>query len=110
MYKSDLLEKYIELFNHGVESSDFEPMLELFDENAVYEFEDPRIGIFEGRDSIARMLRLQGPSSPMSVFNIKETDAAAIADYADDIAPLTRLGGIKLFSSNGKIKKLIIKR
>lgn len=111
MYKSDLLEKYITLYNYGVESSDFEPMLELFDDRAIYEFEDPRIGAFEGKDKIARLFRFQTPSSGMTIFNVRETDSAATADYADDIAPLTRLGGIMLYSSNGsKIKKLIIKR
>ena len=110
MYKSDLLEKYIELYNYGADSGDFEPMLELFDDDAVYEFEDPRIGAFEGKDNIARMFSLQSPDSNLTIFNIKETGTEALADYGDDIAPLTRLGGIILQARNGKIKRLIIKR
>lgn len=110
MYKSDLLEEYVELYNHGAQNGDFGPMLNLFDNDAVYEFEDPIIGVFEGKENIARMLNLQQPDSIISVFNIKETRTAAIADYADEIAPMTRLGGIFLQAKNGKISKIIIKR
>jgi hypothetical protein len=110
MYKSDLLEKYVALFNYGAENGDFEPMLSLFEDDAVYEFEDPRIGIFEGRERIARMFRLQSPTSNINVFNLKERSDVAEADYSDDLAPITRLGGIALYAKNGKIKKLVIKR
>jgi hypothetical protein len=110
MYKSDLLEKYVALFNYGAENGDFEPMLSLFDDDAVYEFEDPRIGAFEGKDRIARMFHLQAPSSSLTIFNLKESPVSASADYGDDIAPMTRLGGIALYSQNGKIKRLVIKR
>ena len=110
MYSSDLLEKYVALFNYGAENGDFEPMLDLFHEDAVYEFEDPRIGAFEGKARIARMFGLQQPDSSINIFNIKETGTAAVADYGDEIAPLTRLGGIILQARNGKIKRLIIKR
>lgn len=91
MYKSDLLEKYVRLYNYGAANGDFEPMLELFDDDAVYEFEDPRIGKFEGKGDIARMFTLQRPDSNLTIFNVRETGTAAVADFADDIAPLTRL-------------------
>jgi hypothetical protein len=110
VYKSDLLEKYVRLHNYGANNGNFEPMLELFDEDAVFEFEDPRIGTFEGKRNIARMFRLQMPDINLSIFNVKETDTSALADYADDIAPLTRLGGIILQAKDGKIKRLVIKR
>lgn len=110
MYSSDLLEKYVSLFNYGASNGDFEPMLDLFSIDAVYEFEDPRIGSFEGIDRIAKMFSLQQPDSSITIFNIKESDSAASADYGDEIAPLTRLGSIQLHAKDGKIKKIIIKR
>ncbi len=110
MYNSDLLEKYVSLYNYGAEQGDFEPMLELFTQDAVYEFEDPRIGSFVGKDSISRMFNLQQPDSSLSLIKVRETNTAAIADYGDDISPMTRLGSIQLQAKDGKITKIIIKR
>jgi hypothetical protein len=110
MADSDLLEKYVELYNLGAENGDYAPMMELFDDDAVYEFEDPCIGIFRGKDQIGRMFRLQIPEFNLTIFNIRETMSAASADYADNIAPMTRLGGILLQSNSGKIKRIVIKR
>jgi hypothetical protein len=107
---SDLLEKYVVLYNYGASNGDFSPMLDLFADDAVYEFEDPRIGMFHGRDNIGIMLHLQMPDLNLTIFNVRETGTVATADFGDDLAPMTRLGGIELHSNGGKIKKLIIKK
>ena len=110
MGNSDLLEKYVDLYNYGVKSADFGPVLRLFADDAVLEHEDVLLGKFEGVDRIADGLSHRLPYLNLSIFNIRETQTAAVADYGDEIAPITRLGGIILQSNGGKIKRLIIKK
>jgi len=110
MDNSDLLEKYANLYNYGVRTSDFGPVLGLFAENAVLEYEYPFVGVFRGIDHIADGLTHRLQHLNLSVFNIRETQTAAVADYGDEIAPITRLGGIILQSNGGKIKRLVIKK
>jgi hypothetical protein len=110
MDNSDLLEKYVDLYNYGVKSADFGPVLRLFADDAVLEHEDASIGIFKGVDNIADGLSYRLPYLNLSIFNIKENQTSAVADYGDEIAPITRLGGIVLQSNGGKIRRLIIKK
>ena len=108
MTPGELLQKYILFHNYGIESGDFAPMLELFDVNAVIEFEDERIGKFEGIEMIAGVFRRQSPTLNLSISDIKEEDDTVTADYSDENDPNTRLGSIKLESDNRRIKRLYI--
>ena len=81
MTVDELLKTYVILYNYGVEAGDFDPLLELFDKNAVLEFEDEKIGRFEGKDSIGNMFRLQMPSNKIELTNVEEQPDSISADY-----------------------------
>lgn len=110
MTAGELLESYQILHNYGIESGDFGPMLELFADDAVFEFEDERIGKFEGIDMIAGVFRRQSPSIRLAISNKTEDAGIATADYADENAPDERLGSITLESVKDKIGRLFISR
>jgi hypothetical protein len=108
MLPIEILNQYVVLHNYGVETADFEPLMGLFTPDAVFEFEDPRIGIFEGIDAIRRIFRLQPPEFMLGVDEIRETDNSATATYFDLEAPEKRLGVISIESNGDKITKVSI--
>jgi hypothetical protein len=110
MTAMELLQKYVLLHNHGVETGDFSAMLELFADDAVFEFEDPRIGAFEGIKMIAGVFRRQPPDFMLAISNIKDHGDFARADYGDEAAGGVRQGSITLDMENGWIKRLFIEK
>jgi len=108
MTSLELLGKYVLLHNYGIDTGDFEPMLELFDDNAIFEFEDRRIGSFEGIEMIAGVFKRQAPTIKLALVNDENNAGIATADYADENRPEVRLGAITLESEGDKIKRLFI--
>ena len=96
MRASELLSRYIILHNLGVETGDFEPLMHLFDKEAVMAFENPRIGEFEGVDMISGIFRRQPPTMIIEIGEITETGDSAKADYMLDEQPEIRQGYISL--------------
>ncbi len=110
MNPKELLERYIILHNYGVESGDFEPLFTLFADDIVFEFEDPRIGRFDGIADLRGVFRRQAPSLAISVGEIIEEGLSARADYADEASPGKRLGGLLIETQGEKIKRVYISR
>lgn len=110
MSPSELLAQYVFLHNMGVATLDFEPLFELFNPDSVFEFEDPRIGRFEGLETIRGVFRRQGPSQPIIIRNISQTGNTATADYADEEKPDTRLGSISIESDGQQTARVYIGR
>jgi hypothetical protein len=104
----NLLEQYVLLHNYGIDTGDFGPMLILFADNAVFEFEDQRIGSFEGIETITGVFRRQAPSTKLSISQIAENDGIASADYANENRPNIRLGSLTLKPEGDKINHLYI--
>jgi hypothetical protein len=80
----------------------------LFGDDAVFEFEDPRIGVFEGLDMIRGVFRRQGPTVSIAVENIVDEGKSARADYSSELEPGKRLGFISAEIEGVKIKRLFI--
>lgn len=108
MTAADLLVRYVLLHNYGVESGDFEPLMLLFRDDAVFEFEDPRIGVFEGLDMIRGVLRRQGPTVSIAIGNIVDDGQTARGDYNSELEPDKRLGFISVEMEGDRIKRLFI--
>ena len=108
MTEPDLLEKYVLLHNLGIETGDFGPVLDLFADDAVFEFEDPRIGVFEGIEMIAGIFRRNPPEVRIVISDIRRDSGSITADYADGDAQPVRLGKITLESDGVRIKRLYI--
>ena len=108
MTATELLNRYIFLHNYGIEMGDFEPLMSLFHDDAVFEFEDSRIGTFSGIDMIKGVFRRQAPTLTITVRDVIEKPGIAVADYGSDAEPDKRLGSISLEAEDDKIKRLFI--
>jgi steroid Delta-isomerase len=78
----DLLERHVELFNEGIRTGDFGPMLGLFDDDAELVFEGVPVGPFRGREEIARAYADRPPDDEIEVLAREETDGNVVVRYA----------------------------
>jgi steroid Delta-isomerase len=78
-----LLERHMELFNQGVRSGDFAPMLEHFTEDAELVFEGVPAGPFRGKDTIAAAYASNPPDDEVDVLSSEQAaDGTIVAKYA----------------------------
>lgn len=78
-----LLERHVELFNQGVRSGDFAPMLEQFTEDAELVFEGVPAGPFSGKATIAATYASNPPDDEVDVLSSEQADDGTIvASYA----------------------------
>jgi SnoaL-like protein len=78
-----LLERHVELFNQGVRSGDFAPMLEQFTEDSELVFEGAPAGPFHGKARIAAAYASNPPDDEVDVLSSEEADDGTIvATYA----------------------------
>lgn len=108
MKPSELLRHYIFLHNFGIEMGDFESLMAIFSDDAVFAFEDPRIGEFAGIEMIRGVFRRQPPTMTIDIGDISESGNSARADYAIADNPDARQGYITLDIADNKIKKMFI--
>ncbi len=79
----ELLDEHVERFNAGVRSGDFGPMLELFANDAVLEFQGVPVGPFHGREAIAVAYREQPPDDQIELVGSPTEDGEELrARYA----------------------------
>jgi steroid Delta-isomerase len=78
-----LLERHVELFNQGVRSGDFAPMLEQFADDAELIFEGVPAGPFRGKETIAAAYASNPPDDEVDVLASEQADDGTIvATYA----------------------------
>jgi steroid delta-isomerase len=77
-----LLERHVELFNQGVRSGDFAPMLEQFAEDAELVFEGVPAGPFHGKEAIAAAYASNPPDDEVDVLTSEQDDGTIVARYA----------------------------
>jgi ketosteroid isomerase-like protein len=101
----DLLRKHEELFNHGVRTGDFAPMLEHFSDDAELVFVGVPIGPFHGKDEIARAYAEQPPDDELEVTGMRVDGDEAVCTFA------WRRGGngtITVTRRDGRIARLVV--
>jgi hypothetical protein len=74
-----LLDDYVERFNAGVRSGDWEPMLELVAPDAELEFVGIPVGPFAGRDAIGDAYRMQPPDDELVLLERRGGESAVYA-------------------------------
>ena len=103
-----LLERHVELFNEGVRSRDFAPMLEQFTEDAELVFEGAPAGPFHGRAAIAAAYASNPPDDEVDVLSSEQDDGTIVARYAwraDNGRPAGRM----IFTMRGEqIARLVV--
>ena len=103
-----LLHRHVELFNAGVRSGDFGPMLEQFAEDAELIFEGVPVGPFRSKDAIETAYREQPPDDEIEIFDARSVVGEIVADYAWKKAPSTRAGELRIAAADGRIRRLVI--
>ena len=103
-----LLHRHVELFNVGVRSGDFGPMLEQFADDAELIFEGIPVGPFRSKDAIETAYRDQPPDDEIEIFDARSVDGETVADYAWKKAPAIRAGELRIAAEDGRIRRLVI--
>jgi hypothetical protein len=75
----ELLERQVRAFNHGVRTSDWEPMLALFADDAELRFENVPVEPYVGIDAIRRGYRERPPDDEIVLLGVQETDERSVA-------------------------------
>lgn len=106
--KDDLIEGHVALFNAGVRSADFGPMLERFTEDAELRFEGVPVGPFVGKDAIAAAYRTRPPDDEIEVLEMSAQEDKRVVDYAWRREPGKRAGRMMVTTLNGMISRLVV--
>jgi hypothetical protein len=77
-----LLDRHVELFNEGVRTGNFGPMLEQFNDDAELFFEGVAAGPFLGKHAIADAYASNPPDDEIDVLFTEEDDREIVARYA----------------------------
>ncbi|SRR6266540_108390 len=105
---SDTFERHVRLFNDGVRTGDFEPMLEQFADDAELVFVGVPVGPFVGKDAIAAAYREQPPDDEIDVRAVRSDGAETVADYGWLKEPGVRAGELRLTEDGGEIRRLVV--
>jgi hypothetical protein len=103
-----LLREHVELFNAGVWSGDFGPMLAAFAEDAELVFEGVPVGPFHGREAIAEAYEKQPPDDEVLLLDTREEGGEVVAGYAWSRQPDVRAGEMHLTRQGGRIARLLV--
>jgi ketosteroid isomerase-like protein len=104
-----LLERHMELFNRGVRSGDFAPMLEHFTEDAELVFEGVPAGRFRGKDAIAAAYASNPPDDEVDVLSSEQADDGTIVARYAWRADGGRPSGRMIFTPRGEqIARLVV--
>jgi hypothetical protein len=104
----ELLKRHTHLYNYGVRSGNFAPMLQHFKPDAELIFEGIPVGPFKGKPAIEAAYAAQPPSDEIQILNMHEEIGGVAADYAWRNAPEERAGQMIATFEREKLARLII--
>jgi ketosteroid isomerase-like protein len=104
----ELLRRHVQLFNQGVRTGDFAPMMESFTEDADLVFEGVPVGPFEGKAAIAEAYRTQPPNDQLDVLDVTESGGLIVASYAWRAEPTKQAGRMTITPRGAKISRLVV--
>ena len=94
-----LLEREVDAFNDGVRTGDWSPLVALFADDSVLEFEGIPVGPFRGRDAIAEAYRSMPPDDEILLLD-------GGPGYAWSKEPERPAGELHLEERDGRIVRL----
>ena len=103
-----LLDEHVALFNAGVRSGDFAPMLENFADDATMTFEGVPVGPFSGRGAIAQAYRDRPPDDELDILDSRREGDTFVAGYAWRRAQDVRAGELRLTVDGDRISRLVV--
>ena len=98
-----LLDDYVERFNEGQRSGDWEPMLELLAPDAELEFTGIPVGPFAGREAIGEAYRVQPPDDELVLLD-RIGERSAVYAWAGE--PARPAGEVHLEERGGTIVRI----
>lgn len=107
--QSELFQRHIALFNQGVRSGNFGPMLEQFTDNSELLFEGIPVGPFQGKAAIAAAYAAQPPDDEIEVLEMREQGETMLAAYAWRAAPGKHAGEMIITPAGDKIARLLVR-
>lgn len=108
MADTSLLHRHVELFNAGVRSGDFEPMLTQFADDADLVFQGISVGPFHGRQAILDAYRAQPPDDQIDLLAVRPRPSEIEADYAWHRTMSKRAGRLIVLPEAHKIQRLVV--
>jgi 3-hydroxyisobutyrate dehydrogenase-like beta-hydroxyacid dehydrogenase len=105
---TSLLHRHVALFNQGVRSGDFEPMLSQFAEEAEMVFEGVPGGPFHGREAIREAYRRQPPDDQIDLLDVRPSATEIEADYAWRREGGLRAGRLIVRPAGRRIGQLVV--
>jgi len=104
-----LLERHVELFNRGVRSGDFAPMLEQFTDDAELVFEGVPAGPFRSKQTIADAYASNPPDDEVDVLSSEKADDGTVVAHYAWRADRGRPAGRMIFTPRGEqIARLVV--
>ena len=104
-----LLDDHVARFNAGVRSGDFQPMVDLFTDDAELIFEGLPVGPFRGHAAIAAAYRMQPPNDEIELLDAtQDSEGRIVASYAWRARPGVRGGTLLLLPREQWIARLVI--
>jgi hypothetical protein len=104
-----LLERHVELFNQGVQTGDFAPMLEQLSDDAELVFEGVPAGPFHGKERIAAAYASNPPDDEVDVLSSDQADDGTIvARYAWRADGGRPAGRMILTTRDEQISRLVV--
>ncbi len=105
---SELLHEHVERFNAAVDTADWGPMLEQFEDTAEMEFRGVPVGPFDGKEAIKGAYREQPPDDKLRILEERTVGGRVEARYAWLAEPDVAAGEMFLTHDGGRISRLII--
>lgn len=107
-HDADLLREHVVRHNDGVRTGDFARMVELFTDDAVFDFVDLAHGRYAGRTAISRVFAEAGPDDELVVLDVTTDRGDVCARYGWLTEPPVSAGTMRLFAQEGQISRLVV--
>ncbi|TYK51447.1 hypothetical protein [Actinomadura decatromicini] len=102
----ELLDLHVAYLNHGIQTRDWGPLLDLFADEAVVTFVGLQGGPYEGRTCIGDAYDQHPPEVPVNIVGTRFMKGMLVAAYAWDTVPPERGGDLVLEVEDGQIVRL----
>ena len=104
----NLLRLYVQLHNQGVKTGKFEPLANLFAEDAPVRFEGVAFGPLQGRAAILNAFHEHPPDDELLIDRLRGDDRSAKCEYRWKKQPDTLAGTLRIAIVDQLIVRMVI--
>ena len=104
---SRLLRDFVECFNRGVKTGDFQPLLKLLDPDVTMRFRGGIArGPYQGREAVASGYRDEPPDDEIEFLDTKVKGGEVVVGYSWMRTPDVRAGELRMVLGDGTITSI----